>query len=109
MNDNNLRPWERPIGDPKRQGRDIDQIPYDRQERRVVDYLHQITHEIGGGDDPIGFLIVSHAYSRHEIHLYRKVACAATKLLESCDRADPGDKMQPIADELRHALEVINR
>ena len=41
--------------------RDMKQNPYDEQEKRVADYLHEITEgQMGGGDDPIGFLIASH-------------------------------------------------
>jgi hypothetical protein len=36
---------------------------YSRDEQRVCDYIQKITKEqIGCGDDPIGFLIASHAY-----------------------------------------------
>ena len=55
-----LRAWERPIGDPEQQDRDFDASPYERQEQRVAEYLSSLG--IGGGDDPIGFLIASHAY-----------------------------------------------
>jgi hypothetical protein len=55
-----LRPWERPIGDPERFDRDFDRLPYTRQEQRVAEYLSSLG--IGGGDDPVGFLIASHAY-----------------------------------------------
>lgn len=59
-----LRPWERPIGDPERHDRDIDHDPYDRQEQRVAEYLSTVAG-IGGGDDPVGFLMASHAFLRH--------------------------------------------
>ena len=41
--------------------RNIESTPYTSDEQRVVDYLHKIMPEIGAGDDPIGFLIASHA------------------------------------------------
>jgi hypothetical protein len=41
--------------------RDIQKRPYSVDERRVVDYLWERTNgQVGGGDDPIGFLIASH-------------------------------------------------
>jgi hypothetical protein len=46
--------------------RDIEKNPYTPDEQRVVDYLVKITGgSIGGGDDPIGFLIASHANLAH--------------------------------------------
>jgi len=39
--------------------RDIDANPYSSDELRVAKYIVDFTG-IGGGDDPIGFLIVSH-------------------------------------------------
>jgi hypothetical protein len=59
-----LYPWERPIGDPKRQDRDIVRAPYGRQENRVVNYLNSLG--AGGGDDPVGFLIASYDLLRRE-------------------------------------------
>lgn len=35
--------------------------PYTPDEQKVVRYLHQIMPDIGAGDDPIQFLIASHA------------------------------------------------
>lgn len=41
--------------------RDMDDAPYIPDEKRVVDYILQLTNDqIGGGNDPIGFLIASH-------------------------------------------------
>lgn len=42
-------------------GRDLDVAPYTADEQRVVDYLKELTPDIGAGDDPIGFLLASHA------------------------------------------------
>jgi hypothetical protein len=39
--------------------RDFEAMPYHRHEQRVADYLVELTG-IGGGADPIGFLIASH-------------------------------------------------
>jgi len=42
--------------------RNFDEKPYTPDEQRVVKYLVELTNgTIGGGDDPIGFLIASHA------------------------------------------------
>lgn len=60
-----LYPWERSYGSPLQKDRDIETAPYDRQERRVVNYLP--TAIVGGGDDPVGFLIASHALAQSEI------------------------------------------
>jgi hypothetical protein len=42
-------------------GRDLDVAPYTEDERRVVAYLKECMPDIGAGDDPIGFLLASHA------------------------------------------------
>jgi hypothetical protein len=45
--------------------RDFETNPYSPDEERVADYLIEITAgAIGAGDDPIGFLIASHASLR---------------------------------------------
>ena len=42
--------------------RDLDKNPYTPDEERVCEYLQKLTkNQIGCGDDPIGFLISSHA------------------------------------------------
>jgi len=41
--------------------RDFTTRPYSLDEQRVVAYLKEIMPEIGAGDDPIGFLLASHA------------------------------------------------
>jgi hypothetical protein len=40
--------------------RDIEANPYTPCEQRVAEYI--FNHGIGGGDDPIGFILASHAY-----------------------------------------------
>lgn len=40
--------------------RDLDVNPYSADERRVVEWMHNRTHDIGGGDDPVGFLLASY-------------------------------------------------
>lgn len=43
--------------------RDLDKNPYSPDEQRVADWLCKRSGEnIGGGDDPIGFLMVSYEY-----------------------------------------------
>lgn len=47
--------------------RDMAAKPYTPDEQRVVDYIISITDgKVGAGDDPIGFLIASHAYTMRE-------------------------------------------
>lgn len=41
--------------------RDFDTNPYTPGEQRVADYLDDLMEGHGAGDDPIGFLIASHA------------------------------------------------
>lgn len=40
--------------------RDIDKQPYSADEKRVVDFLYE--RGVGGGDDPIGFILASYAF-----------------------------------------------
>ena len=49
--------------------RDFDTRPYNTDERRVCAYLQEVIPEIGWGDDPIGFIIVSH---RHLLEMRRQ-------------------------------------
>lgn len=35
-------------------------LPYTFDERRIAEYLHELTPDIGAGADPTGFLIASH-------------------------------------------------
>ncbi len=39
--------------------RNLDEKPYSKEEAEVAKYLMELTG-IGGGDDPVGFLIASH-------------------------------------------------
>lgn len=42
--------------------RDFDANPYSKDEERVCKYLQRVMkNQIGCGDDPIGFLLASHA------------------------------------------------
>lgn len=63
--------------------RDMKAKPYTDAEKRVADYLTQLTdNQIGGGEDPIGFLMASHAYLVHERAEVRRV------IREACDHLD---------------------
>ena len=43
--------------------RDFDTNPYTADEQRVVEYIKLVTKDqMGGGDDPIGFLLASHVH-----------------------------------------------
>ena len=46
--------------------RDPETHPYTVEERRVCAYLQTLMPDIGCGDDPIGFLIASHAAIRQD-------------------------------------------
>lgn len=50
--------------------RDMETAPYSPDERRVAEFLFDIG--VGGGDDPIGFLIASHQYLVEERNLLRR-------------------------------------
>ncbi|WP_420237677.1 hypothetical protein ACOBR2_19100 [Telmatobacter bradus] len=39
--------------------RDLNEKPYSREEAEAAKYLDELAG-VGGGDDPVGFLIVSH-------------------------------------------------
>jgi len=49
--------------------RDLNKNPYSKDEARVVDFLCEAG--VGGGDDPIGFLLASHACAMHELTSYK--------------------------------------
>lgn len=50
--------------------RDLDKNPYSPDERRVATFLADLTG-IGGGDDPIGFIMASHAELARQRNLMR--------------------------------------
>lgn len=42
--------------------RDFDKQPYTADEKRVADYIIEVTRgNVGAGDDPIGFLMSAHS------------------------------------------------
>jgi hypothetical protein len=64
--------------------RDIESHPYSDDEKRVAKYIVEMTNNTAGaGDDPIGFLIASHAYSRQQIQTQREFT---KELMEICER-----------------------
>src|SRR5216684_1933823 len=50
--------------------RDFDKNPYSQDEQRVADYLFE--RGIGGGDDPIGFILASYAFALATIEQKKK-------------------------------------
>ena len=56
---------------------------YSANERRIVDYLMSKAPDIGGGDDPVGFLIAAHASliaeNRELLALLAVGGCSAPK------------------------------
>ncbi len=72
MPDFELHPWERPLGDPQQLARDFETHPYDRQERRAAKFLSEAG--VGGGDDPIGFLIASSSWGAQVRKAMQKIA-----------------------------------
>ena len=49
--------------------RDLDTHPYTKDEQRVANWLAERSGgNIGGGDDPIGFLLASYAYLHAMLH-----------------------------------------
>lgn len=54
--------------------RDFDKNPYSKEEGRVVAYLQLIAPDVGGGDDPIGFLLASHNYLIRERRAQREAS-----------------------------------
>lgn len=50
--------------------RDIEKQPYTPDEKRVAEFFFE--RGVGGGDDPIGSILASHAYLAEERNRYRK-------------------------------------
>lgn len=70
--------------------RDFEAVPYTDDEAKVAKYLAELTG-IGAGDDPIAFIIASHALSREEIRHLRTLV----------------DELENYRDELKQALHRI--
>jgi hypothetical protein len=54
--------------------RDLNKAPYTNEENRVVEYLHHVAPDIGGGDDPLGMLIASHNWLLRERRAQRQAS-----------------------------------
>lgn len=63
--------------------RNMEAVPYTAHEKRVCEYLLEITNnQIGCGSDPIGFLIASHGAINRTRKNQREVIKALTVALE---------------------------
>jgi hypothetical protein len=67
--------------------RDIEKNPYTPEEKRVVDYFWE--HGVGGGDDPIGFILSSYAY----------LVAERNTLQERLAKSDETIPLPPIPDD----------
>lgn len=56
--------------------RDIEKNPYSTDEKRVAEYLVK-RGGFGGGDDPIGFILASHATLTHQRQCMREAVTNA--------------------------------
>lgn len=67
------------------------QTPYSAAEKRVCEYLQQITQgAVGCGDDPVGFLIASHQALGH---LHEQDRKAGHKLLDRIQELEHGSRV----------------
>ena len=79
--------------------RDLDEKPYSPEEAKAAKYLMELTG-IGGGDDPVGFLIASHrelvrqgaVLSAKYPAIFKEIACDLTK---ACSETGSGVKSEP--------------
>lgn len=77
--------------------RDFDTQPYSADELRIVKYLTEIAPDIGAGDDPIGFILASHAQLVHDRKDDREeIERLREKLSEASWRADYIRNQSPI-------------
>jgi hypothetical protein len=108
-----LKGWEYPLGHDQYNCRDIKKDPYDRQERRVIE---NVLKDIGGGDDPIGFLLavqgaqnaLINSYVEKFILLYRVFRAAEDYRRTECDgtpRLWRGKNLQDLANILDEEIE----
>lgn len=61
--------------------RDFKRYPYTADERKVVEYLTKICPDIGAGDDPITFLIASHAQQNRELRIVGRALKSINEVL----------------------------
>jgi hypothetical protein len=64
--------------------RDLDKNPYSPDEERVAKWIMDKT-DIGGGDDPIGFLMASHEYAIHQRNELQKQNAKFRKVANELD------------------------
>lgn len=65
-------------------------VEYTEDQKRAAEYIGMATNQaVGGGDDPIGFLLASHAYTMRENLKLKVVADAAADCITD-DRGIPG-------------------
>lgn len=81
--------------------------PYTADEERVCEYIRQITaNAVGCGDDPIGFLIASHAELRRRLE---NLGTAGRAVMVWADGLQPysdaGTELVPVFKNLREQLE----
>lgn len=74
--------------------RDFDARPYSAEERRVCDYLQEITKGAAGcGDDPVGFLIASH----------RVIGEIGRQAIDNCEKG------MAVLDSIKQDLENLRK
>ena len=78
--------------------RNLDEKPYSPEEAKVANYLTELTG-IGGGDDPVGFLIASH------FDLARQRALLKAKYPEifheiAFEGTDDTQRAEPMSEEM---------
>lgn len=84
-------------------GRDLEKNPYSPDEERVVQWMDRLG--IGGGDDPIGFLLASHdLLARQKRDALEKVAKAATALYVARNWMP----VAPIEQEAKDEVSCVN-
>lgn len=50
---------------------------YNKEQKKVCEYLQLIAPDIGCGDDPVGFLLASHAELGRRMKIYRAALTSA--------------------------------
>ena len=78
--------------------RDLDEKPYSPEETMVATYLTELTG-IGGGDDPVGFLIASHfELARQRVLLKAKYPEIFHEI--AFESTDDMQRVEPMSEEL---------
>jgi hypothetical protein len=79
--------------------RDMEQKPYSEDEAKVAKFFADAG--TGGGDDPIGALIVCHQWAMEQRNRYRKA-------LQTIKDRDPDKPLQPIQWAVAVACEALD-